>query len=129
LDQRCLVESTAFPGVAISPRTPASVEALLREQGYPVMRAVEGEAAGYAVYVDLPEGLGTARRERREAASALIHNIERGDAPLARVGLWPEGKRAALSITGDVDSVTIQDFFLRILEVRRYTPARRQAAS
>jgi hypothetical protein len=43
--------------------------------------------------------------------------------------LWPEGKRAALSITGDVDSVTIQDFFLRILEVRRYTPARRQAAS
>ena len=128
-NQRCLVESAVFPGVAISPRTPASVEELLREQGYPVVRAVEGEAADYAVYVDRPERLGTTRRARQEAASALIHGIERGDAPLARVGLWPEGKRAALSITGDVDSVTIQDFFLRIVEVRRYTPARGQAAS
>ncbi len=124
--QRCEMNAAVFPGVAISPRTPASVEEILSEQGYPVVRAVAGEAAGYAVYVDRPEGLGRTRRERQEAASALVHDIDRGAAPLARISLWPDGKRAALSITGDVDSVTIQDFFLRILEVRRYTPARQE---
>lgn len=125
--QRCVVASAVFPGVAVSPRTPACVEELLREQGYPVVRAVASEAADYAVYVDRPEGLGQTRCERQEAASALVHDIERGETPLARIGLWPNGKRAAISITGDVDSVTIQDFFLRIVEVRRYTPARREA--
>ncbi len=124
--QRCIVEAAVFPGVAISPRTPASVEETLREQGYPVMRAAAERASDYGVYVDRPQGLGRTRHERQEAASLLIREIERGDAPLARIGQWPEGKRAALSITGDVDSVTIQDFFLRILEVRRYTLAQRR---
>jgi peptidoglycan/xylan/chitin deacetylase (PgdA/CDA1 family) len=120
--QRCVMEAAVFPGVAISPRTPVSVEEALREQGYPITRAEATEAANYAMYVDRPAELGQTRRERQETASALVHDIERGAPPLARIGLWPEGKRAALSVTGDVDSVTIQDFFLRIMEVRRYTP-------
>lgn len=125
--QQATVESAVFPGVGLSPHTPADVEATLREQGYPVARASADQAGDFAVYVDRPEGLGATRRERQELASALVATIERGVTPLVRIGPWPDGKRAGLSITGDVDSVTIQDFFLRIVEVRRYTPTRRES--
>jgi hypothetical protein len=67
--------------------------------------------------------LGDTRAARQQAASALVRQVEQGTAPLARIGVWPDGRRAAVSITGDIDSVTIQDFFLRILEVRRYAVA------
>jgi hypothetical protein len=47
----------------------------------------------------------------------LVERIEQLDKPLLHFGCWPDGNRAALSVTGDIDSVTIQDFFLRVLEV------------
>ena len=119
----CTVTSTAFPGVALSERSTEEVERMLREQGYPIMRVASAAQAGGSVYVDLPAGLGSTRAERQQTASALTQQIEQGATPLARIGVWPDAKRAALSITGDIDSVTIQDFFLRILEVRRYAAA------
>jgi hypothetical protein len=115
------VSAPTYPGVALSPRTPEDVEMFLREQGYPTVRAEQAAAAQYGFYLDRPDGLGHSRAERQETASGLIRQVEQGAAPLVRLGLWPDGRRAALSITGDIDSVTIQDFFLRILEVRRYT--------
>ncbi|HEU5346130.1 MAG TPA: polysaccharide deacetylase family protein [Ktedonobacterales bacterium] len=123
MSRSCVVAAAAFPGVALSERTTPDVERMLREQGYPILRvASEAQAAG-SVFVDRPEGLGGDRAERQHTASALVKVIEQGAAPLARIGIWPEGRRAALSITGDIDSVTIQDFFLRILEVRRFSAA------
>lgn len=120
IGRSCVVAAAAFPGVALSERSTEDVERMLREQGYPLMRvATEAQAAG-SVFIDRPEGLGATRAERQQVASALVKQIEQGAAPLARIGVWPEGRRAALSITGDIDSVTIQDFFLRILEVRRF---------
>ena len=53
-----------------------------------------------------------------QRSSDLLDRLEQLDAPLLRFACWPEKNRAALSITGDIDSVTIQDFFRRILEVR-----------
>jgi len=49
--------------------------------------------------------------------SRLLQQIEELKAPLIYYGYWPNGCRAALSITGDIDSITIQDFFRRIIEV------------
>jgi hypothetical protein len=72
-----------------------------------------------ALYLDLPEGLGTTRKEQVERRSALVERIERLEAPLLRFGCWPDGSRAALAVSGDLDSVTIQDFFLRVLEVKQ----------
>jgi hypothetical protein len=123
LGQSFTIGAAVWPGVALSPRTPAEVERMLREQGYPTRRAEPTEAARYGAYVDRPEGLGQSRAERQRTASALVRQIEQGETPLVRIGLWPEGRRAALAITGDIDSVTIQDFFLRIMEVRKYTPS------
>jgi hypothetical protein len=73
------------------------------------------------LYVDEPDGLGTTREEQVRRRSALVEQIEQMEAPLLHFGNWPDGSRAALAISGDVDSVTIQDFFLRIHEVHRYT--------
>ncbi len=49
--------------------------------------------------------------------SALLEELEELETPLIYYGCWPKGYRAALSITGDIDSITIQDFFRRIVEV------------
>ncbi len=117
----CVVHSTQCPCIALSPQTPLEVLDFLHEQGYPAVRSSGEEAHNYALYLDLPEGLGTTREEQIQRHSALVQQIEQLEAPLLHFGCWPEGKRAALAITGDIDSVTIQDFFLRILEVRQHT--------
>src|SRR5207248_5436709 len=101
-------------------RTPQEVVDFLQEQGYPVICCPEEEATLYALYLDMPEGLGTTRKEQVQRRSALVQQIEQVEAPLLRFGCWPDGHQAALAISGDVDSVTIQDFFLRILEVHQH---------
>jgi peptidoglycan/xylan/chitin deacetylase (PgdA/CDA1 family) len=112
------VRAQRCPAVAVAPDTPWEIVAFLREQGYPCVTASPEMASGYAAYVNLPDGLGTTREERMRTGTALVKRIERADVPLVRFGPWPRGYQAALAITGDIDSVTIQDFFLRILEVR-----------
>jgi hypothetical protein len=76
-----------------------------------------GDAQDYGLYLDLSEGLGADCGQRLQRCSALVEQIEQLEAPFLRFGSWPDGNQATLSVTGDIDSVTIQDFFLRILEV------------
>ncbi len=124
--QEQLIESRDFiahasrcPTLALSPRTPLAVTAFLREQGYALTHHVaEEKQADFACYLDLPEGMGRERAEQVARRSQLLARLEALEVPLLRFGYWPEGRRAALCISGDIDAVTIQDFFLRILEVR-----------
>lgn len=116
----CVVNSQRCPCIGLSSRTPQQVLDFLLEQGYPVMPCSEEEAAAYALYLDMPEGLGTTRVEQLKRRSALVHRIEELEAPFFHFGCWPDGKRMAIAITGDIDSVTVQDFFLRILEVNQH---------
>jgi peptidoglycan/xylan/chitin deacetylase (PgdA/CDA1 family) len=113
------VHAATCPCIALSPRTPDVVEDFLLEQGYPTQRVEPARAPGYSLYLDLPEGLGETRTERIARRSSLVAEVEALDKPLLRFGVWPERARAALSITGDIDSITIQDFFLRIVEARQ----------
>ncbi len=115
-----IVNAAQCPCIALSPQTPQEVLGFLHEQGYPAVCSSQEEAHNYALYLDLPEGLGTTREEQIQRRSALVQQVEQLESPLLHFGCWPEGKRAALAITGDIDSVTIQDFFLRILEVRQH---------
>jgi hypothetical protein len=120
IDSRdCVVRASHLPALALSPRTPAEVVDFLHEQGYALIpRVAEEERAGFACYLDLPEGLGQQRAEQIRLRSELLQKLETLDGPLLRFAYWPQGQRAALAISGDIDSVTIQDFFLRILEVK-----------
>jgi len=47
----------------------------------------------------------------------LVDYIESSDAPLVRLWRWPHGARCAMSVTGDVDAMTMLDFLRRPLEV------------
>ncbi|HEY0756474.1 MAG TPA: polysaccharide deacetylase family protein [Ktedonobacteraceae bacterium] len=114
-----VVEGAQCPCLALSPRTPTEVERFLQEQGYAFICGIEEERRGdYSSYLDLPAGLGQDRTEQISLRSELLQKLETLEAPLLRFGYWPSGQRAALAISGDIDSVTIQDFFLRIIEVR-----------
>ena len=114
---RFSVHAAKCPCIGLSPQTSQELEDFLFEQGYPFVRCSELDAHLYACYLDIPEGLGTTRKEQVQRKSGLLQQIEELKAPLIYYGYWPNGCRAALSITGDIDSITIQDFFRRIIEV------------
>jgi hypothetical protein len=44
----------------------------------------------------------------------LLEEIERPEVPLIRFGLWPNGCKSALCLTGDIDALTIWDYGLRL---------------
>lgn len=113
-----VVNTPVAPCIGISPQTSLDVADFLQEEGYPVARAAHTSAHLYALYLDLPEGLGATLEERRNRCILLVQQIEELDAPFLRFACWPDGCQAALAISGDIDSVTMQDFFLRIIEVR-----------
>jgi len=113
-----IVNAETCPSIGVSPQTPQSVFDFLLEQGYCVSRCAQKDADRYAYYLDMPEGLGDTRGEQVERRSALVEKIEQLEIPLLHFGCWPDGCRAALAVSGDIDSVTIQDFFWRIFEVR-----------
>jgi len=115
------VHAPRCPCIALSLQTPEQVADFLQEQGLPVVRSSQEEADKYAMYLDIAEGLGTTREEQLQRRSALMEQVEQLEAPLIRFGCWPNRSRAALGVTGDIDSVTIQDFFLRVLEVHQHT--------
>ena len=46
----------------------------------------------------------------------LAEKLEQSDVPQLRYWRWPNGAKSALSVTGDIDSVTLTDFVLRIIE-------------
>ncbi len=119
-ERQFTVHGATCPCIALSPQTSNEVEDFLHEQGYAVLRIDAGAAPGYSLYLDMPNNLGETRPEQIAQRSALVAEIEALDKPLLRFGVWPDGARAALSITGDIDSITIQDFFLRIVEARQH---------
>ena len=47
-----------------------------------------------------------------EEPRALMATIEGSNAPLVRLGLWPDGAACALSITGNVHGASFFDFGL-----------------
>lgn len=117
LAQRFAVRAAQCPCIGLSPQSAQEVEDFLCEQGYPFVRCSEEDALRYACYLDLPEGLGRTRKEQIQRKSKLLAQLMELEAPLIYYSCWPNGCRAALSITGDIDSVTIQDFFRRVVEV------------
>jgi peptidoglycan/xylan/chitin deacetylase (PgdA/CDA1 family) len=114
-----IVNAPLRPCIGISEQTPVEVEDFLYEQGYPFERSLKENASDYAIYLDKPEGLGSSFEEKAASKIALVDQIETLERPFLHFGCWPGGNRAALCISGDIDSVTVQDFFLRIVEVFR----------
>jgi hypothetical protein len=94
------------PFIGISPPTSPHMADFLRQQGYLVETSDKDYL--YAHYYDQPEFAAEHKRP-------MLAQIEDTDGPLVRLGRWPNGARSALSITGDIDALTLWDYGLRFL--------------
>lgn len=109
-----ILESAKRPVIGVKPDSSSHAIQLLRNEGYIVE---SGEKSGdYAIY------LNELKRFDKADEKALSDIIEQSDAPLVRYWRWPNQSRSAVSITGDIDAITLNDFILRILETL-FTPS------
>ena len=111
-DGYCQVDGKTFtlaaslrPFVGLSPATSIKVADFLRQQGYIV--EINEESHRYTCYVHQTEFAAEHKRP-------LLAEIEKSEYPLVRLGRWPDGARSALSITGDIDALTLWDYGLRL---------------
>ncbi len=101
----CTVRSARKPVIAAPPTAPAALLSFLRQQGYIVQTGPVGD--GSSVRLDRPH---FAPQDERP----LLAHIEKKDVPLVRLARWPDGARSALSISGDIDALTVLDYGLRL---------------
>jgi peptidoglycan/xylan/chitin deacetylase (PgdA/CDA1 family) len=94
------------PFIGISPGTAPGLAHFLRQQGY-ILETSEDKHL-HSHYVHRAE---FAPEDQR----ALLTEIEGSDGSLVRLSRWPDGARSALSITGDIDALTLFDYGLRAL--------------
>lgn len=94
------------PFLGLPANTPARTAAFLREQGY--ILDVTDSAPRCATYLD------AAVLDRLASQVELLHWIETSVGPLIRYWRWPNGAKSALSITGDLDALTLLDYAGRL---------------
>ncbi|MBE0447294.1 MAG: polysaccharide deacetylase family protein [Actinobacteria bacterium] len=105
-DRRFTISAAKRPVIGISKNFNPAMAEFLRGEGFIVEQ------------VDNPEScaLYLAADDDTDEVS-LIDRIEGSVAPLLRFWRWPRSARSAVSITGDIDSITLLDFARRIFEV------------
>lgn len=108
-----VIESPKRPVIGVKPDSSPRAIQLLRSEGYIV--ETDEQSDNYSIY------LGELTEFDKAEEKALSQKMEQSDAPLVRYWRWPNQARSAVSITGDIDAITINDFILRILETL-FTP-------
>ena len=99
------MEFPVRPVVGLHPSVPDRIQSFIQTEGWATYRTSSPETC--SVYFG-PESSGDAFNPR-----SIRHRIESAVHPLLRFGLWPSGYRCALSITGDIDSVNLIDYWSR----------------
>jgi len=94
------------PFVGIAPSASRGMTSFLQDQGY-ILDTTE-KASQCSVYL---EDFTLAQLKTR---LDLVNWIERSTGPLVRFWRWPDGAKSALSITGDLDALSLSDYFLRL---------------
>jgi peptidoglycan/xylan/chitin deacetylase (PgdA/CDA1 family) len=93
------------PFVGVENATTATLS-FLKEQGY-IVETDEG-AGRCAIHIDRPT------LARLANPVELINYIELRPGPLMRLWRWPDGFKCALSITGDLDALSLLDYASRL---------------
>ncbi len=107
-----ILESPIRPIIGISSNASPAAVGFLKSEGY-IMEESDNPD-NYAVYLDNLEQFQEADEK------SLSRKIEETNAPLLRYWRWPDKARSALSVTGDIDSITLIDFVLRVFENWQY---------
>ena len=102
-----LVHSEKPPVIEVEDRSSPALVSFLEGEGFAVTRT----PGGGGVRIEGYESFGESDKR------PVLDLVEGTSAPLVRLWRWPNGARAALAITGDIDSMTLIDFFRRPFEV------------
>lgn len=107
IDQREFsFESPSYPGIGVAGDYFDNWNDFLMQQGFLVEKIDDGRE--YAVRIDrAPQNLFSELE--------MIRHIESTKNPLLRIARWPTGYRSALSVTGDLDGLTLWDYFFRLI--------------
>jgi len=92
------------PCVGVSPGTSREVIQALADIGYIIE---VGDSGAFAVH------LGRVEDDSYDSVEACRRAIDACAGPLVRFGTWPHGNHSAFAATGDIDALTIWDFFHR----------------
>jgi peptidoglycan/xylan/chitin deacetylase (PgdA/CDA1 family) len=103
-----ILESPVRPVIGIGRYSCPAAVGFLQEEGYIVERNDQPDE--YGIY------LGNLERFDEADEKPLSRKIEGSSAPLLKYWRWPDRARSALSVTGDIDSMTLIDFVLRVFE-------------
>jgi len=107
LDARTLhIPALLRPLVGLGEDVPRPKVEFLRDQGY----LVDASHTARQCSVFLDGALVGGLRNNLE----LVRYIEASDSPLLRFGRWPNGAASAISITGDLDALTLLDYAARL---------------
>jgi hypothetical protein len=94
------------PFIGVSEKTPQNVISFLMEQGY--ILDITEQAPDCSIYLD------GARLASLTNNFQLINYIEASNGPLVRYWRWPNGAKSALSISGDLDALSLMDYLSRL---------------
>jgi hypothetical protein len=100
------IHTDTCPIVGVRPGSSDRLISFLRQQGY-LVEVANGDRS-YTVHLDRTD---LAEHEERK----LLARLEEERGPLVRLGRWPDGARSVLSVTGDIDALTLWDYGLRFL--------------
>jgi hypothetical protein len=103
-----ILESPQRPAIGVSTGSSPSAVDFIKSEGYIVEES--DNPGDYGVY------LNDLTKFEETDEKSLSRRIEGSGIPLLRYWRWPDKSRSAFSVTGDIDSMTITDFALRILE-------------
>ena len=106
-----ILESPQIPVIGVGLNTSPEAVRFLQNEGYPVEAGLQSDR--YSLY------LNNLSRFKPADKKSLVDHIEYSEAPLVRFWRWPYQAKSALTITGDIDSVTLFDFLLRLVESRK----------
>jgi len=108
------VRAPCRPVIGIAPLASPALRDFLRQQGYAAemhQGACGGRERGAYAY-----SLGEDEDASGAAQRPLLVRIDQAAPCLVRLGRWPNAARSALSVTGDIDALTVWDYGLRFLE-------------
>jgi hypothetical protein len=100
------VPANPRPFIGLADGIPERVVTFLHDQGYIVDT---GETARLCGFILDPDILAKLPNDVE-----LVNYIETSQAPLVRYWRWPSGAKCAMSITGDLDALTLLDYASRL---------------
>jgi len=103
-----VLESPKRPVMGVSRDSSPAAVAFLKNEGY-IVEASE-QPDDYGIY------LNNLAKFNEASEKPLLKKIEQSDAPILRYWRWPNRAKSTLTVTGDIDSITLVDFVLRIME-------------